>query len=159
LNDATSVNWHCWRSVVVSHAISNLDLRASHDESACRGCDHAGVSRTVLIVDDHAGFRRSARALLDADGFRVVGEAADGQTALTEAARLRPEVVLLDIQLPDVDGFAVAKELADDAARPIVILISSRDRASYRGQLENAPVAGFIAKSDLTGRAIRAVTG
>jgi len=117
------------------------------------------VSRTVLIVDDHPGFRRSARALLDADGFRVVGEAADGMTAIAEAARLAPELVLLDIQLPDVDGFVVATALANAQPQPQVILISSRDRASYAPQLESAPVAGFITKADLTGRAIRAVTG
>ncbi|MFN8619625.1 MAG: response regulator transcription factor [Chloroflexota bacterium] len=128
------------------------------------------MTRTILIVDDHAGFRRSARALLDADGFEVVGEAADGRTALAEIARLRPELVLLDIQLPDIDGFAVAEALAagapiaggDDIAAvpgPTVILISSRARTSYGPQLDGARVAGFITKGHLTGAAIRALTG
>jgi signal transduction histidine kinase len=75
------------------------------------------VRTTVLIVDDHDGFRESARALLEAEGFAVVGGAADGAAALAAAQRLRPEVVLLDIQLPDLDGFAVARQLAAANAR------------------------------------------
>ena len=67
---------------------------------------------TVLIVDDHQAFRDSASALLEAEGFSVVGHAADGREALTEAERLRPDVVLVDIQLPDVDGFLVAEQLS-----------------------------------------------
>ena len=70
------------------------------------------MRRTVLIVDDHEAFRQSASALLEAEGFDVVGQAADGPEAIAEAERLRPEVVLLDIQLPDLDGFAVAERLA-----------------------------------------------
>lgn len=76
-----------------------------------------GVRPTVLIVDDHHAFRESARALLDAEGFAVVGDAADGAGALAAVARLRPDVVLLDVQLPDVDGFAVADRLAADPDR------------------------------------------
>jgi DNA-binding NarL/FixJ family response regulator len=79
----------------------------------------------VLIVDDHDGFRSSARALLEAEGFDVVGEAGDAASALAAAARLRPEVVLLDIQLPGIDGFEVAARLAatpdppEDAVGPL----------------------------------------
>jgi DNA-binding NarL/FixJ family response regulator len=115
------------------------------------------VSHSILIVDDHAGFRRVARAVLEADGFAVVGEAADGAEALAEVARLRPAIVLLDIQLPDLDGFAVAQQLAARAWRPAVILISSRDRASYEPQLMTAQARGFIAKSDLSGAAVAAL--
>jgi CheY-like chemotaxis protein len=67
---------------------------------------------TVLIVDDHAAFRTSARALLQAEGFDVIGEATDGAEAVEAVAVMRPEIVLLDIQLPDVDGLAVAEQLA-----------------------------------------------
>lgn len=117
------------------------------------------MTQTILIVDDHAGFRRAARALLLADGFEVVGEAAEGREALEVADRLRPAVVLLDIQLPDIDGFQVAAGLALLAPPPAVVLISSRDRASYGPQLAGAPVTGFLPKSHLTGAAIRALTG
>lgn len=81
---------------------------------------------TVLIVGDHAGFRVQARALLEADGFSVVGEAADGTSGLRAARSLRPDLVLLDIGLPDIDGFEVADQLAIDLAPSLVVLISSR---------------------------------
>jgi DNA-binding NarL/FixJ family response regulator len=115
--------------------------------------------RTVLIVDDHAGFRRAARALLTAEGFDVIGEAADGEDAFAEALRLRPDVVLLDIQLPDVDGFTVAGRLASGPDAPRVILISSRDTREYGGQVEAAAASGFIPKGLLSGAAIRALVG
>ena len=83
---------------------------------------------TVLIVDDHQGFRAGARALLEADGFDVLGEAADGESAVEQARRLRPQVVLLDVQLPGIDGFAVAERLAAEPAAPAVVLVSSRGR-------------------------------
>ena len=117
------------------------------------------MPHTVLIVDDHAGFRRSARRLLQADGFDVVGEALDGHGALAETVRLRPDVVLLDIQLPDTDGFAVARSLAGECPVPTIILISSREATEYGGRVESAPTAGFIAKSRLSGAAVRALLG
>src|SRR5215208_2903784 len=89
------------------------------------------MPRTVLIVDDHAAFRRSARRLLEAEGFQVVGEAADGTDALAKARELRPELVLLDVLLPDVDGFAVAELLAQELYRPVVVLTSSREASDY----------------------------
>lgn len=119
-------------------------------------CEHASVSRSVLIVDDHAGFRRAARALLEAAGFDVVGEAADAESALAEVARLRPGLVLLDIQLPDLDGFEVAARLAGWADPPAVVLTSSRPVSSYRRRLAGSPALGFIAKSELSGKALAA---
>jgi DNA-binding NarL/FixJ family response regulator len=115
------------------------------------------VRATVLIVDDHSDFRESARALLESDGFDVVGEAADGKEALIEAERLRPEVVLLDIQLPDEDGFAVAQRLAACVAAPAVVLISSREAAAYGPRLDATPARGFIAKRSLSGEALAAM--
>jgi DNA-binding NarL/FixJ family response regulator len=109
------------------------------------------VARTVLIVDDHAGFRAGARALLIADGFEVVGEAADGEAAVEAARRLRPEVVLLDIQLPGLDGFAVAEKLAREPDGPAVVLVSSRGAEAFRRRLATSPARGFIAKSELSG--------
>ena len=112
------------------------------------------MSRTVLVVDDHDGFRAGARALLEADGFEVVGEAADGVSALEAARRLRPEGVLLDVQLPGIDGFEVAERLAAECDPPAVVLISSRERHSYRRQLATSPVRGFIAKGELSGECL-----
>jgi DNA-binding NarL/FixJ family response regulator len=112
------------------------------------------VAWTILIVDDHPGFRASARALLEADGFEVLGEAADGASAVEQARRLRPEVVLLDIQLPGMDGFAVADRLAAEPAAPAVVLISSRGRGAFRSRLEAAPARGFITKSEFSGECL-----
>ena len=117
------------------------------------------MSRTLLIVDDHAGFRSFARALLEVEGFDVIGEAWDGESALVAARRLRPEVVLLDVVLPDVDGFAVCDELTESGDGPAIVMTSSRDVASYRQQLERSRATGFIAKRDLSGRALFALTG
>jgi DNA-binding NarL/FixJ family response regulator len=109
---------------------------------------------TVLIVDDHAGFRASARALLEADGFDVLGEAADGDSAVEQARRLRPQVVLLDVQLPGMDGFAVADWLAGEPSAPAVVLISSRGRGAFRGRLETTPARGFITKTEFSGECL-----
>ena len=113
----------------------------------------------MLIVDDHAAFRASARALLQAEGFDVVGEAADGAGAVDAVAVLRPEIVLLDIQLPDLDGLAVAERLAAGEDPPAVVLISSRDAAAYGPRLKQARARGFIPKSGLSGEALAALVG
>jgi DNA-binding NarL/FixJ family response regulator len=109
------------------------------------------MPRTVLIVDDHDGFRATARSLLEADGFDVIGEAADGEAAVTSARRLRPDVVLLAIQLPGLDGFAVAERLAAADPAPAVVLISSRGPDAFRRRLAGSPALGFIAKAELSG--------
>jgi DNA-binding NarL/FixJ family response regulator len=112
------------------------------------------MPRTVLIVDDHEPFRERARALLEAEGFAVVGEAADGASALAASHRLRPEIVLLDVQLPGPDGFAVAERFAAESHAPTVILISSRAAETYRRRLETSPARGFIAKAELSGECL-----
>ena len=91
---------------------------------------------------------------MESEGFEVVGEAADGDGALRETAALRPGLVLLDIQLPGRDGFAVAEQLAARPSAPAVILISSRDADTYGDRVGMAPVLGFVAKSELSGDAI-----
>ena len=120
-------------------------------------CDDRLVRRTVVIVDDHAGFRSSARALLEAEGFDVVGEAVDGMSALAAIDLLRPRIVLLDIQLPDIDGFEVAERVAGAGDAPAVVLVSTRGAYAYRRRLARSPVRGFIAKSELSGNALSAL--
>jgi len=108
---------------------------------------------TVLIVDDHPSFRACARAILEADGFAVIGEAEDGQSALSAIDTLTPDVVLLDVQLPDMDGFAVLEQLGPDT--PQVVLVSSREASDYNGLIGASGARGFIAKAELTGAAVR----
>ncbi len=114
---------------------------------------------TVLIVDDHSEFRESASALLEAEGFSVIAEAADGDEAIAAVERFRPQVVLLDIQLPDSDGFAVAEWLAAGPDPPTVVLISSREAAAYGPRLEAAVAHGFLPKRALSGTALAALLG
>lgn len=110
---------------------------------------------TVLIVDDHAGFRAQARRMLEAAGYDVVGEAADGTTAVAATRSLTPDMVLLDVQLPDTNGFDVARALADQPA--VIVLISSRAAADYGKRIEESGAQGFISKVDLSGASLDAV--
>ena len=116
------------------------------------------MARTVLIVDDHPSFRSSARAILEADGFEVVGEAEDGAAALAAVARLDPEIVLLDVQLPDATGFDVCSSLAArNGSGPAVILVSSRDAGDYGDQIAACGARGFVPKGELSGAALRSL--
>jgi DNA-binding NarL/FixJ family response regulator len=108
-------------------------------------------ARRVLVVDDHPSFRRCAGALLRAEGFEVVGEAADGTAALTLAAELAPDLVLLDIQMPDLDGFEVAAELLARDPGLRIVLVSSRDRSAYGARIDASGAMGFISKGDFSG--------
>ena len=136
-----------------------LAIAAGHDVVGTGVCDDQGVRPSVLIVDDHADFREAAATLLETEGFMVVGAAADGDAAVAAAELLRPQVVLLDVQLPGLDGFAVAELLAGTSEPPAVVLISSREAAAYGRRLEAAPVRGFIPKRALSGAALAALVG
>lgn len=114
----------------------------------------AVTRRRVAVVDDHAGFRATLRRLLEADGWDVVGEAADGATAIATVPAMQPDLVLVDVGLPDLDGFVVAERLVRDA-RLTVVLISSRDAAAYEHRIAASLVRGFLAKADLDGVALR----
>lgn len=119
--------------------------------------ERARPARRVLVVDDHAGFRSCARALLESEGFDVVGEAAEGGAAVALAAELAPDLVLLDIQLPDIDGFAVAEQLLAADPQLQIVLVSSRDRSSYGPRIEQSGALGFLPKGDLSGAALARV--
>jgi DNA-binding NarL/FixJ family response regulator len=115
------------------------------------------VTRSVLIVDDHPGFRAQARALLVAAGYEVVGEAADGESGVRVARELSPDVVLLDVQLPDSTGFEVVRLIAGEADLPAVVLISSRDASDYGRRIERSGARGFICKAELSAGTLAAV--
>ncbi len=109
------------------------------------------MSCTVLIVDDHPTFGAMARVLLEADGFKVVGLAADGGAGLAAAQELRPDLVLLDVRLPDGDGFGFAAELCADPDGPQVVVTSSSDDPRYPDLARESGALGFIAKHDIGG--------
>ena len=119
----------------------------------------SAVPTTVLIVDDHPTFRRFARGLLEAAGFDVVGDAEDGASALAAVRGLQPDVVLLDVLLPDTTGFEVAKELAAGTERPLVVLTSSRSASDLGVLVRTEHASGFISKADLTVAAFAALVG
>lgn len=134
-------------------------IRGIIDFAARRLCHHPHVATTVLIVDDHPTFRRFARRLLEESGFDVVAEAADGRSAVTEVDRLTPDVVLLDVLLPDSSGLAVAEQLARRRPAPVVVLTSSRSEADLGPGLRLVPARGFVSKSDLSSSSFRALVG
>jgi DNA-binding NarL/FixJ family response regulator len=113
------------------------------------------MAPTVLIVDDHAAFRSTARAVLECDGWQVVGEAGDGTTGLSAAEALKPDVVLLDVRLPDIDGFSVAERLSAREDGPAVIVTSSSDDPLYPDRARRNGACGFVAKHDLSGAALQ----
>jgi DNA-binding NarL/FixJ family response regulator len=113
---------------------------------------------TILIVDDDPRFRSQARRLLEADGFVIVGDAVDGASGIDAAGRLRPALVLVDVGLPDMDGFQVATAIAAHGSSEVV-LTSSRDARSYGRRVDDGPSLGFLPKEQVSGAAIRALTG
>lgn len=117
--------------------------------------ERPGVVQTVLVVDDHEGFRLSTRRLLERHQYRVV-EAADGAAAITQARQVRPDIVLLDIHLPDKDGFEVAVELREAGATGAILLISTHGAADVADRLRGSAADGFIDKADLSARTIAA---
>ena len=117
------------------------------------------MASSLLLVDDHEEFRRAARRMLESAGFEVVGEAADGREALTLAEALGPDIVLLDVQLPDLDGLEVAERLDNWGDGPVVVLISSREAAVYGERLARSPARGFLTKAQLSGEALTAMLG
>ena len=116
------------------------------------------MSRTVLIVDDHPSFRASARAMLESEGFVVVGEAEDGAAAIEAVEELHPEIVVLDVQLPDMSGFDVCAALERrNGPPPDIILVSSRDVSDYGDLVSSSCACGFVPKGELSGDLVSAL--
>jgi DNA-binding response OmpR family regulator len=115
------------------------------------------MGRRVLIIDDNTPFRAAARQLLEREGFVVVAEAGDGATGLREAEEHRPDLAVVDVQLPDSDGFEVAEQLCGLEVAPRVILVSSLDGADFGALVAGSPALGFIPKAELSASAIEAL--
>jgi two-component system response regulator EvgA len=111
----------------------------------------------VLIVDDHPSFRSAARLLLEHEGFEVIGEAEDGVSGLAATTELSPDIVLLDINLPDIDGFDVASRICLDHAAPKVVLTSSRDPREFGPLVDRSGATGFVPKGELSAERICAL--
>lgn len=114
---------------------------------------------TVLIVDDHPGFRACIHRLLEAEGFEVIGEASTGASGLHSARELHPDLVLLDVGLPDFDGFEVAARLTREGDGPAVVLTSIREDYDLGQLVSDSGARGFIPKAKLSGAAIAALIG
>jgi DNA-binding NarL/FixJ family response regulator len=112
------------------------------------------MAASILIVDDHPGFRSQARRLLESEGYRVVGEAGDAASAVEAARALEPELALVDVYLPDGDGFEVASRLGALDAPPAVVLTSSHDGAELAGCVAESGARGFVPKTELSREAI-----
>ena len=119
----------------------------------------AAVQGTVLIVDDHPSFRAAARVLVEGAGYQVVAEAADGAAALAAVERHAPGCVLLDVQLPDADGFAIAEEIAARDDPPAVVMTSSRPAADFGPLVGRSSIRGFITKEQLSASALSELWG
>lgn len=110
-----------------------------------------------LIVDDSSSFLEAAQALLEREGLSVAGVASSGAEALSRAAELRPDVVLVDISLGEESGFELARRLVANAedGGSTVILISTHTEADFADLIAASPAIGFLPKSELSADAIR----
>lgn len=115
------------------------------------------MARTVLIVDDHHEFRACVLGLLEAEGLEVVGQAVDGETAIAAALALRPDLVLLDVRLPDIDGFEVARRLAELDPGQQIVLTSSHGCQDFASLVAESPARGFLCKDKISVPAIQAL--
>jgi DNA-binding NarL/FixJ family response regulator len=112
------------------------------------------MGASVLIVDDHSGFRTQARRMLESEGYRVVGEAGDAASAIEAARALGPELALVDVYLPDGDGFEVASRLRGLEAAPAVVLTSSHDGTEFARCVIESGARGFVPKTELSRESI-----
>ncbi|HZO59593.1 MAG TPA: response regulator transcription factor [Solirubrobacterales bacterium] len=115
------------------------------------------MGASILIVDDHPGFRAQARRLLESEGYLVIGEAGDCTTGLEAARALQPQLALVDVYLPDGDGFDLTSRIALLTDPPTVILISSRDGAEFERCASESGARGFVPKAELSREAIEGV--
>jgi DNA-binding NarL/FixJ family response regulator len=142
----------------LSSARPRLESGVSRSAIAGRVCHDRWVAR-ILIVDDDRRFRGIARALLEAEGLDVVGEAESGGAAIAATRELDPDIVLLDVHLPDIDGFEVAERLLAEGKRPTVIFTSTRNESDLGPRLYRSGAKGFVPKDELSAERIARLCG
>jgi DNA-binding NarL/FixJ family response regulator len=108
----------------------------------------------IVIVDDDASFLATVRLLLESEGFVVVGEARNGLDALAAVQALEPDIVLVDVTLPDIDGFQVVERLAEGGYASPVVLTSIRSAEDFGDLVQRSSAHGFITKAELSGEAL-----
>jgi DNA-binding NarL/FixJ family response regulator len=116
------------------------------------------MANSIVIIDDNAGFRATARRVLEAEGYEVVAEAGAGCPGVSAALESGADLAIVDIQLPDIDGFEVARRIGAADTAPVVVLTSSRDRSDFGSLVELSPAAGFVPKAELSGRSLETLT-
>jgi CheY-like chemotaxis protein len=113
-----------------------------------------GMRPRIVIVDDDASFLATVRLLLESEGFVVVGEAQNGLDALAAVQALEPDLVLVDVTLPDIDGFQVVERLAEGGYASPVVLTSIRSAEDFGDLVQRSSAQGFITKAELSGEAL-----
>jgi DNA-binding NarL/FixJ family response regulator len=108
----------------------------------------------IVIVDDDPSFLATVRILLEAEGFVVVGEALNGLDGVAAVRELEPDIVLVDVNLPDIDGFEVVERVADGEGAPPVVLTSIRSAVDFGDLVETSRARGFITKAEMSGEAL-----
>jgi two-component system response regulator EvgA len=113
----------------------------------------------IVIVDDDAAFLETVRLLLESDGFEVVAEALNGVDGVAASAEHRPDLVLVDVNLPDIDGFEVVERIAGEADAPPAVLTSIRSEGDFGNLIDQSSARGFLSKTDISGDALRRMLG
>ncbi|MGO3827715.1 MAG: response regulator [Microbacterium gubbeenense] len=102
---------------------------------------------TVLLVDDHATMRAGFRMILEASGVEIAGEAATGVEAVERVAHLDPDVVFMDVQMPDMDGIEATRQIVASGSRSSVVIVTTFDRDDYLFAALDAGASGFLLKN------------
>jgi CheY-like chemotaxis protein len=132
------------------HPCPQESLRARRPQGDHSSATHGVAMVRVLVVDDHVSYRRLMVRLLRTSGFEVIGDVGNGRDAVEMVLAKTPDVVLLDILLPDFDGFEVARRLVVSPVPPLIVFISSRQRDEFGTLADGGTIRGFLSKDEFT---------
>src|ERR1700686_3714351 len=120
-------------------------------------CQWGTMPTRIILADDHAIVRQGIKSLLEREGMQVVAEAADGREAIRHAEALAPDVVVMDIGMPTLNGMEAARELARCCPKVRPILLTQHDEPQYVSAALRAGVKGYVLKSQITGDLVQAI--